>query len=666
MSDNPTDWRILVASDGTNVYRTTDAGATAFKDITGNLAALGVTRVISVAAVAAVGPESIVIGTNIGVFVTSASRLGCPKTGTTCNTAWQLLGTSFPRTIAESVVYNDNHGVDTLLVGTLGRGAYKLTNASSVLSGDNQLFGAAPADQAFELDVQLQPSPLASGATADYTVNATTGNFTLTYTDISGSQTTTPIAVGSPAATVQAALAGLSNVGAATGKSVDLNGSKYTITFQATGDASHLTFQEVIPGTVRRTSSPMEFAAALQTKMTGVLTAAGETGSTATAVLDTGMLKVGQTGAFKLQVKFPEPIQTQAGTKSVSLSAPGVNYTPAPGKSPINRDRRLTITVGLQGPGRVAATADTSAGTLAAGTYRYVVTAVMSDSADSNTSTRVLADVPVVIPGADEYQTIDDLVAALQGAIDTALDNSALGTHNPDNAMDNGNPVSDVLACRPSDGPSATGLAACQGTGNRILFHGKPSVVNTLSIDVPENLDQGDNEGTPNGAVTMLCYNATSGETHRARASRFSLANFRLTGTFDLFVQNLAVTANVGFLAVKATAQGTLPANRLLSLTIAVFLRNPNAQKGAMDEFHLDLAVLANTIGDGHFFYDKNADFVHGSNDHPATGFFAGALSGGLCVKPTLAPAGGLAGRPHQPRATVQRTAPSPNCVTIY
>src|SRR5258708_7985905 len=107
----------------------------------------------------------------------------------------------------------------------------------------------------------------------------------------------------------------------------------------------------------------MEFAAALRTQMNSVLPAAGETGVTATAVLDTGMLKVGQTGAFKLQVKFPEPIQTQAGTKSVSLSAPGVNYTPAPGKSPINRDRRLTITVGLPGPGRIPPTPATSAAT---------------------------------------------------------------------------------------------------------------------------------------------------------------------------------------------------------------------------------------------------------------------------------------------------------------
>src|SRR5260370_5828929 len=105
------------------------------------------------------------------------------------------------------------------------------------------------------------------------------------------------------------------------------------------------------------------------------------------------MLKVGKTSAFKLQVKFPEMIQTQSGTKSVSLSAPGVNYTPAPGKSPINRDRRLTITVGLQGPVRVAATAATSARTLAAGTYLYVVTTVLSDLAESNTSTPVYATV---------------------------------------------------------------------------------------------------------------------------------------------------------------------------------------------------------------------------------------------------------------------------------
>src|SRR5207247_7836733 len=41
-------------------------------------------------------------------------------------------------------------------------------------------------------------------------------------------------------------------------------------------------------------------------------------------------------------------------------------------------------------------------------------------------------DVDVFLPSNDSFDTIDDLVAALQAAVNTALDQSALGTHDSD------------------------------------------------------------------------------------------------------------------------------------------------------------------------------------------------------------------------------------------
>src|SRR5262249_36965691 len=146
-------------------------------------------------------------------------------------------------------------------------------------------------------------------------------------------------------------------------------------------------------------------------------------------------------------------------------------------------------------------------------------------------------DVPVFLAGSDEYATIDDLVAALQGAINTALDNSALGTHDtkPDGTPGTDG-VDDIMVCRPVDDPNVTGADACAGTGNRLFLRGEQGAVTNLSIDVPLNLDLGDNVGAPNGMVTMLGYAPTSGENHRARASRFFLDNVHLSGTFDLVV----------------------------------------------------------------------------------------------------------------------------------
>src|SRR5262249_2235722 len=159
------------------------------------------------------------------------------------------------------------------------------------------------------------------------------------------------------------------------------------------------------------------------------------------------------------------------------------------------------------------------------------------------------ADVIVFLPGSSAYETIDDLVTALQQAVDTALQNSALGKSDSD-----GDGVPDVLVCRPSDNPDLTGIEACRGTGNRISFRGEAGVITTLAINVPPILALGPNATTAKGAVTMLGYAPTQGETRQARASRFFLDDVSLSGTFDLVIQDVSVTANVGFLGIKARA----------------------------------------------------------------------------------------------------------------
>src|SRR6185437_869891 len=223
-------------------------------------------------------------------------------------------GTTLPRTFAFDLKYDV--GSDTLLVATLGRGSFTLAGASSVVFGDNRLFGAAPSDQAFQLEIRLQLSAN-SGTTANFTVGATSGNFTLTYNNVD----TAPLAVGSAAAAVQAALEGLAGIGAGH-VTVNQAGSVYTVTFTGGPDVANLTAQEVMLGTVRRTSSPAEFAAALQTQMAAALALAGEAGVTPTVTLDTnGRLVIGQTGAFGMKLHFTQPIVAQAGGTRVTLSA---------------------------------------------------------------------------------------------------------------------------------------------------------------------------------------------------------------------------------------------------------------------------------------------------------------------------------------------------------
>jgi len=112
---DPDDWRSAYVIDSNQVFRTTDAGAT-WTDITGNLAELGAGTFNTNAFVAG-STKALLVGTNAGVFV-SLSSSGF--------TSWNKLGTGLPNVPVWDLVYDVRD--DVLVAGTLGRGAWTITN----------------------------------------------------------------------------------------------------------------------------------------------------------------------------------------------------------------------------------------------------------------------------------------------------------------------------------------------------------------------------------------------------------------------------------------------------------------------------------------------------------------------------------------------------------
>jgi hypothetical protein len=118
------DSRNAFAIDSNQVFRTTNAGVS-WTDITGNL----VTQLRAgdfnttefVPGVAPTDNDLLLVGTNAGVFV-SFSSSGF--------TVWNKLGIGLPNALVADLDYNAAD--DVLLVGTLGRGAWTITNLKGV------------------------------------------------------------------------------------------------------------------------------------------------------------------------------------------------------------------------------------------------------------------------------------------------------------------------------------------------------------------------------------------------------------------------------------------------------------------------------------------------------------------------------------------------------
>ena len=112
---DPDDWRSAYVVDSNQVFRTTNAGAS-WTDITGNLAGLGAGGFRTAVFVAG-ATKVLLVGTNAGVFV-SFSSSGF--------TSWNRLGTGLPNVPVWDLAYDVRD--DVLVAGTLGRGAWTITN----------------------------------------------------------------------------------------------------------------------------------------------------------------------------------------------------------------------------------------------------------------------------------------------------------------------------------------------------------------------------------------------------------------------------------------------------------------------------------------------------------------------------------------------------------
>ena len=108
------DARAAFVVDTTRIFRTTNSG-NQWSDITGNLPALGVTVLRSVAFCADLAGGSVVVGTNSGVFAAAGPAF----------TQWGPLGAGLPAVPLLRLQYSDQDRI--LLAGTLGRGAWTLT-----------------------------------------------------------------------------------------------------------------------------------------------------------------------------------------------------------------------------------------------------------------------------------------------------------------------------------------------------------------------------------------------------------------------------------------------------------------------------------------------------------------------------------------------------------
>lgn len=184
---NSDDWSNAFAIDENQVFQTTDAGGT-WGDITGNLASLGgdFRTMVYLANAAA---DAVLVGTSTGVYASFTSALG----------TWFELGEGLPNVSMFDLVYSATD--DVLIGGTLGRGAWKLDNASEVLPATPDVMisdvTVSEADNAAIFTVTL-----ATPAVNDVTLQLSTANGTALggsdYTALTG---TVAIPLGSSSGT---------------------------------------------------------------------------------------------------------------------------------------------------------------------------------------------------------------------------------------------------------------------------------------------------------------------------------------------------------------------------------------------------------------------------------------------------------------------------------
>lgn len=117
---NPADWMNVFAVDEDQVWATTNSGAN-WTNVTGNLLSISSADIRTIEFVEAPSPY-IVVGTRSGVFASNLGALG----------SWFELGDALPDVLVYDLDYDAVD--DVLAAGTLGRGAWLLSAASTALT----------------------------------------------------------------------------------------------------------------------------------------------------------------------------------------------------------------------------------------------------------------------------------------------------------------------------------------------------------------------------------------------------------------------------------------------------------------------------------------------------------------------------------------------------
>lgn len=161
------DWGTAFAIDDSRVYRTGDAGGS-WTDVTGNLGAIAGGFIRSIEYIpGTVG--AIVVGGSLGVFRSLTSALG----------TWTEVGTALPNVPVWDLYYDKMD--DLLVAGTLGRGAWTVSQASD-LANDTNL----PALSVSNVTVGEGNSGTTSAAVTVSLSAATTATVTVSYSTADG------------------------------------------------------------------------------------------------------------------------------------------------------------------------------------------------------------------------------------------------------------------------------------------------------------------------------------------------------------------------------------------------------------------------------------------------------------------------------------------------
>ena len=132
---DPNDWRVAYVTDGSDVYFTSDQGAT-WTTVTGNLDDFE-TDIRSIEVVTAAAQDVLLVGGSLGVWRTLDIA---------ADATWSEYGLGLPNVYVKELTYNAAD--DVLVAGTWGRGAWTVPNASTTIAQESCLIidGTSGAD----------------------------------------------------------------------------------------------------------------------------------------------------------------------------------------------------------------------------------------------------------------------------------------------------------------------------------------------------------------------------------------------------------------------------------------------------------------------------------------------------------------------------------------